>query len=76
MWIFAASRIAMLKQRMKGQDCRELIMRASGEECIYLHVAHPPDFICLAGNVLKMDTSEGGMSDSRRVQWQRGDRRD
>lgn len=47
MWIFAASIVAILNQRIKGQGCRELIMRANGEECIYLHVAHIPAFIYL-----------------------------
>jgi len=36
MWISAASRVVMFKQRMKERSCRESVMRTAGEECIYL----------------------------------------
>lgn len=48
MWIFAASRVALRKQRMKEQACRGVIMRTSGVEYIYLHFAHIPAFSHLA----------------------------
>lgn len=49
MWIFAASRVAVRKQRQKEQGCMRVMMWISGEEYVYLHVAHIPAFIHLAG---------------------------
>lgn len=67
MQIFAASRVAMRKQRMKRHGCRRCDNEGQWWGVHYLHVAHNPVFIHLFRDVLKMGQMREKKSDSRRV---------
>lgn len=71
MCTFAASRVAMRKQRMKEQGCRRVILKTSGD-LIYM-CTH--SCLCSFG-LLKMAINERKTSERRRAWWQQEDRRD